>query len=228
MLPILAPLLRPPGAFAGAWRALYEGIYIVLESGVRLLFRPLFRVRRVGPAPRLPTGGVLLCPNHASYLDPALVQMVIRRRLTFVMTNEFYGWWAGNWFFRLVGALPIGRGRVAHASVRRAIGLLRTGAAVVVFPEGRLSTDGTPHRAQRGVARLAREGRADVVPVAIDGSFRAWPRGATWLRRSDVRIAFGAPIAWEGVPGRDPDQAFADRILAAVAALRARLPAPRP
>ena len=224
---LLASLLRPPSAFARAWRALYEGIYYVLESGTRLVFRTLFRVRRVGPPPRLPAGGVLLCPNHQSYLDPALVQVVLRRRLTFVMTNEFYRSRAANWFFRLVGALPIGRGRVAHASVRRAVGLLRTGSAVVVFPEGRLSTDGSLHPAQRGIARLAREGRAPIIPVAIEGSMRAWPRGARWLRRADVRIGFGDPIPWVGSPDRGADQAFADGVLEAIKAVQARLPGPR-
>lgn len=221
---------RPATALplARAWRALYEVIYRGIEGGTRLLFRPLFRARRVGPPPALPPRGVLLCPNHQSYLDPALVQLVVRRRLTFVMTNAFYAIPGANGFFRLVGAIPVARGRMAYASMRRAAAMLRLGHAVVVFPEGRLSLDGSLQRFQRGIGLLARRGRAPVVPIGLDGSMRAWPKGARWMRRADVRIALGAPIAHDGPATREGDQAFADRVCREVAALRASLPPPRP
>ena len=221
--------LRPDAPFGRAWRRLYEVCYGGLEGFASLVLRPLFRVRHVGRVPTLPRGGLLLCPNHQSYLDPAFVQLVVPRRVTFVMTNDFYSVRAANWFFRLVGALPVGAGRQAFTSVRRACALLRLGAVLVVFPEGRLSTDGALQRGQRGIAVLARRGRAPVIPVAIEGSRRAWGKGATLPRRSDVRLALGAALRWPGGPGgREADQAFADRVMGAVADLKARLPGPRP
>lgn len=222
------PRFPPPPPFARAWRRLYEVIYRGIEGFARLLFRPLFRVRRVGGGAPLPATGVLLCPNHQSYLDPALVQLVVRRHLTFVMTNDFYAVPLARGFFRLVGAIPVARGRLAFTSMRRAAALLRLGRTVVVFPEGRLSLDGSMHRFQRGIGYLARRGRAPVVPVAIDGSMRAWPRGARWLRRSDVRIAIGEALRYDGEASRERDQAFADEVAARVAVLRAGLPPPRP
>jgi 1-acyl-sn-glycerol-3-phosphate acyltransferase len=209
--------------FARSWRALYEFGYLGLQGVTHLMFRPFFRIRRVGPRTPLPEGGVLLCPNHESYLDPAMVQIAApRRRLVFVMTNDFYSSPAARWFFRLVGALPIARGRLAWRSVRRATALLRMGRAIVVFPEGRLSREGEMSPAQRGVSVLARAGRAPVVPVAILGSRRAWPRGARWFSRANVRVAFGEPIAWHGRHDREGEQAFADEVLERVRALRAR------
>lgn len=212
---------------ARAWRALYAFGYACIEGTARLLFRPLFRVRAVA-RPRLPRGGVLLCPNHQSYLDPALLQLVVRRRLTFVMTNDFYRVPGARAFFRLVGALPVARGRMAWETMRRAAALLRLGAAVVVFPEGRLSTDGTMNPFQRGIGVLARRARVPVVPVRIDGSMRAWPRGARWLRRADVRIAFGEAVTPPAAASRDADQAFAERVQAEVARLRAATAGRRP
>lgn len=203
---------------------LYEVVYFGIESGTRLLCRVLFLVRRVGAAPALPKGGVLLCPNHQSYLDPPFVQLVVPRRVTFVMTNDFYRARYANWFFRLVGALPVGVGADARTTLRRATALLRTGAAVVVFPEGRLSTDGILQRPQRGVAILARRTGVPVVPVAIEGSRRAWPKGRRWGRRADVRIAFGPPMVWTGSGGRQAEQEFADRLMASIAGARAAIP----
>lgn len=221
--------LRPDAPFGRAWRRVYEICYGGLEGFASLVLRPLFRVRHVGRVPKLPPGGVLLCPNHQSYLDPAFVQLVVPRRVTFVMTNDFYAVRAANWFFRLVGALPVGAGRQAFTSVRRACALLRLGAVLVVFPEGRLSPDGGLQRGRRGIAVLARRGRAPVIPMAIDGSRRAWGKGARWPRCSDVRLAMGAALRWPGGPGgREADQAFADRVMASVADLKAHLPPPRP
>ena len=228
MSPARSGIVRTSSAFARAWLGLYEIFYLGLKSGSRLVFRTLFRVRRVGPAPRLGLGGQILCPNHQSYLDPAFIQLVVGPRVTFVMTNAFYRVPGANLFFRLVGAIPVAPGRLAWSSVRRAVALLRTGATLVVFPEGKLSTTGEIGVAQRGVGLLARRGRATVVPVAIDGSMRAWPKGARWLRTSDVRLAFGEPLRCGDGTARDGDQAFADLILERVRSLKDGLPAARP
>jgi 1-acyl-sn-glycerol-3-phosphate acyltransferase len=217
---------HPPPPFVRLWALLYAGCYAIFASGVGVFLRALFRVRRTGPQPALPAGGMLVCSNHQSYLDPAFVQLVFARRLTFVMTNDFYRVKKANWFFRLVGAMPVAPGRMAWATMRRAAALLRLGHAVVVFPEGRLSEDGTLHPFQRGVAVLVRRARVPVVPVAIEGSRRAWPKGAKWVRRADVRLAIGAPLH-RADDVRDGDQAFADRMHGAIASLRAALPPSR-
>ena len=216
----------PPEPFERAWRALYAGCYAIFAAGVRVFLRVLFLARRVGRGPHLPAGGVLVCPNHEGYLDPAFVQQAFARRLTFVMTNDFYRLKSSNWFFRLVGAMPVAPGRMAFRTMRRAAALLRLGNAVVVFPEGRLSEDGTLHPFQRGVAKLVREARVPVVPVAIAGSRRAWGKGSTWLRRSDVRLLVGEPLRREDST-REGDQDFANRMQAAVAGLRRAMPPPR-
>ena len=222
----LSGWLNAPGWRGRIWRVIYEGGYACLKSVVHFCFRPLFHLRHLGPEPRVPEGGVVLCANHASYLDPAFVQLVIRRRVTFVMTNDFYARPEGRWFFKLVGAVPVGRGRMARKGLRRAMALVRRGHAIVIFPEGRLSTDGEPTRAQRGIARLAHRTGVPIVPIGMLGNFRAWPVGARWLTRSDVRVKFGKPIYWSGgpeKPDRDAQQAFADELMAAIEGLRSRI-----
>ena len=113
--------LRPPAAFSTAWLALYELFYFLLKCLTRMLFRPLFRVRRVGPERELPPGGVIVCANHQSYLDPAMIGLIVRRRMTFVMTEAFYRVPLARSFFMLVGTIPVAMGRRgARASVVRA------------------------------------------------------------------------------------------------------------
>lgn len=211
-----------------AWHGVYEFFYAGLQAGTTILFRALFLVRTPAARPAIPDGGVILCPNHQSYLDPAFVQLVVRRRVLFVMTNAFYSSKWARWFFRLVGALPVGSGRQALTTMKRAAALLRLGHALVVFPEGRLSTDGALHPGQRGIAMLARRGRAPIVPVAIEGSRRAWRKGGRWMRRADVRLAFGEALVGSPVGGRLEDQRLADEVMSRIAALKRAIPPVRP
>jgi 1-acyl-sn-glycerol-3-phosphate acyltransferase len=206
-----------------AWAVVFDLGYEALRGLVLLFFRPLFLLRREGPPPALPGGRVIVCANHASYLDPAFVQLVLRRRVIFVMTNDFYRRRWGRWFFRLVGAIPVGPGRFAKDGLERAVSHLRRDRVIGIFPEGRLSPDGTLGDAQRGVAVIARLGRAPVLPMGIVGNLRAWPKGAPCFRRSDVRVAFGSllpPPESTEPRGRSEEQAYADRILRAIAEAR--------
>lgn len=224
----LARILNRPGLRGRIWRATYEAGYALLRTLVLIAFRPLFGVRRLGPEPRWPRGGFVVCANHASYLDPAFLQLLVRRRVTFLMTNDFYARPAGRWFFALVGALPMGAGRLGHASLRRATAMLRRGYVVGLFPEGRLSRDGLPGEAHRGIGVLARRGRAPVLPAGIRGAFAVWPRGARWFRSAGVRVLFGSPLHHPGAPKgaeKSADQAFATGLMAEISRLAAAGPA---
>jgi len=220
---VLAPTTpREAGPLRRLFEVGYEVAYQALRAAVLQFFRPLFLVRRVGSAPRLPPGPLILCANHASYLDPALLQLVLRRRIVFVMTNDFYSRPLARWFFRATRAIPVATGRLAKIGLDRALAHLRAGGVVGIFPEGRLSPDGSLAPPQRGVSVLARMGRAPILPAGMFGNLRTWPRDATWMRRSDVRVAFG-PLLPPPPPipiGREAERAYARNIMTAVAKAR--------
>jgi len=200
----------------------YELGYGALRVVFLTFFRPLFLIRRVGPAPELPPGPIIVCANHASYFDPVFLQLVLRRRVVFVMTNDFYVLPTVRWFFWAARAIPVASGRLAKTGLERALVQLRLGRVVGIFPEGRLSPDGSLTRPQRGVSLLARMGRAPILPAGMFGNHASWPRGAAWGRRSDVRVAFGPliPPPDSTPPGREAERAYARRIMTAVAAAR--------
>ena len=176
-------------------------------------------VRSRGPLPTWATTAAVscYCPNHD--VDTSIrrsCKLLLDRRVTFVMTNDFYKLTLGRWFFKLVGAVPVNGGKLAKTGMRRAAALVKAGHAIVIFPEGGLSRDGKRRRGQRGVAILARRTGAPIVPVGIVGSRKAWGKDAGGPSRSHVRVSFGPAMYWpEEVthPTRAQEREFVDLLM---------------
>jgi len=75
-----------------------------------------------------------------------------------------------------------------------AVDLLKAGKAVVIFPEGTRSPDGTLQAGKPGIGMIVAEAQCPVIPVYIDGTFQVLPMGASWLRRHPVSVTFGEPL----------------------------------
>lgn len=99
-------------------------------------------------------------------------------------------------------AIPLNRGAVDAAALKRALGVLKEGALLIVFPEGGISPDGRLQPFHRGGALLAARTGAPIVPVAISGTRDALPLGRIVPRPRPVTIHIGTPIA---VTGTDRD-----------------------
>ncbi len=157
--------------------------------------RALFRVPVRGPRPAPSPRGVLLAPNHQSWLDPIFVQMAVYpHAITFLMTDLFFDLPVAGRYFRAVGARPIREGRPSVEGLRAARDALEAGAFVCLFPEGGLTTDGRLQKGQRGVARLARLTGATVVPVGVRGTLRVLSRLQRLPRLHPVEVRLGEPM----------------------------------
>ncbi len=141
------------------------------------------------------TGGCIVCANHASFLDPPIVGAGVRHRHVRFMArdtlshNSFLGWW-----FPRIGIISLDRSRGDISALRSAIQTLKSGAVVGLFPEGTRSPDGTLQEPKGGIGFLIAKAGVPVVPAYISGSFRAYPKGARFIRPHKVSIVFGAPI----------------------------------
>lgn len=165
---------------------------------------------------------LILAPNHASHLDAPLVLSSlppeVRRNTTTVAASDYFfdAWWRASLTALVFNAVPIDRTVGTHRELPA--DLLASGDHLLVFPEGTRSHDGYASRFRHGVAKLALDTGAPVVPIAIQGSWRAMPRGQAWPSRGrpEVRLSFGAPVR----PRQDePTSALTGRLEAAIAAL---------
>jgi len=168
----------------------------------RVAFRPVIEGREHVPR----EGPVILAANHLSFLDSFLVPLVAPRPVVFLAKDDYFtrtgvrGRLSGA-TLRGLGAVPVPRGahRAAQAALEAALGVLNEGRAFGIHPEGSRSRDGRLYRGRTGVAWLALASGAPVVPVALLGTERIQPVGASFPRPGQVTVRFGAPLRF-GAP----------------------------
>ena len=145
-------------------------------------------------------GGFLLVSNHISHFDPFIISSVVRRKVDWMAMAEFFPVPIAGLFLRAVDAFPAARDRADRMTIRTAIGRLKDGRIVGVFPEGgirdgaRSLLEGAPLRP--GASTLAHIARVPILPCVILGSDRLYSK-RNWLpmRRTPIWIAFGKPIS---------------------------------
>lgn len=190
-LPELTQLLQPKPALLVIAYNLLRLIYVA----VRVLFRMEVKGREVLTQLKPP---YLICPNHQSYIDPFLVCSAYPRS---VLENTFHV--GASMYFtnavmiqlgRLINVVPIDPDAQLLRAMRAGAAGLRAGKILNIYPEGQRSFDGQLHEFKKGAAILATELNLPIVPVALDGTYRIWPRKSWRIRFAKVKITFGAPI----------------------------------
>jgi 1-acyl-sn-glycerol-3-phosphate acyltransferase len=140
------------------------------------------------------TGGVLRAANHQSYLDPVVVAVLLRRPVSYMAKSELFVNPFMGWLIRTLHAFPVRQGRGDVGALKETIKRLRDGYAMNIYPEGSRTEDGKIAPLLKGIALVIRKSGVPVVPVAIAGSFEAWPKGHTIFHASPVRVVYGQPM----------------------------------
>ena len=153
-----------------------------------LLVRTLYRLRIEGIEEHVPDEGpALLVCNHVSYMDALILAASTPRPVRFVMYHRIFQIPVLRWIFRTARAIPIAPEKEDAALMQQAFDeidrTLAEGELVAIFPEGRLTADGSiaPFRSgvERIVARAA--GRGQEVPVVPMALRNMW--SSMWSRR---------------------------------------------
>jgi len=165
-------------------------------------FRALYRFYfgwRVYNAERVPlTGPVILASNHASYLDPPLVGAGIRRDINYLARESLFRFPVVGWVLRNWNSVPVDREGGGARGLKAILDRLLKGGAIILFPEGTRSRDGTLQPARSGIGLTVIKSAAPVVPVRVFGTYEAFGRHMRFpkpLRR--VTVKYGKPMYFE-------------------------------
>jgi 1-acyl-sn-glycerol-3-phosphate acyltransferase len=146
-----------------------------------------------------------LAANHTSHLDTVVLlaalpwHLRLRTRVAAAADYFFTCWWRGILVKLLLNAFAFERrGPGCATSLLRARQFLAGGQSLVIFPEGTRAKDGQIQRFKKGVGKLALATGAQVIPIWIDGTYAALPKGARWPRRQRITIRFGTPLTFAG------------------------------
>lgn len=153
-----------------------------LTAGGRLFGRAMTRVSIEGAIDELPREGpLIIASNHASNLDvPIIGSWLIPRlgrRIHWLGKKELFDWPVIGWVAANAGVHPVDRGGADVEAFRLALRIVDQGHVLFAFPEGTRSPDGALQEARDGIALLALRTGAPIVPIAISGSDRVWPKG---------------------------------------------------
>ncbi|QSR84564.1 lysophospholipid acyltransferase family protein [Methylacidimicrobium sp. B4] len=196
--------------------------YAAARAMVKACLRLFFRLRGEG-VERVPSGGLLLVSNHASYLDPVAVGSVVPREIYYLARRSlFRGPMAA--LLTSVNTIPTARERPEPAALRKILGLLAAGQGVLIFPEGTRSTDGSLQAAEPGAGFLAAQAGVPILPVRVFGSFEALPRSSRFPRLVPIRVVIGSPYPPrpidEGEAKKDYYRSLADEMIRRIGELR--------
>ena len=183
--------------------------YWILKAILTPVLRFLFKVRVTG-AENIPKDGpIIMASNHVSFCDSIFLPLVLKRRITFVAKAEYFDDPKTAWFFRAVGQIPIRRegGSASQRALETARGVLESGGVFGIYPEGTRSPDGRLYKGHTGIARLALQTKAPIVPVAMIGTREAQPIGQVKPNFfTPITVAFGKPLEYEHLADRIDDR----------------------
>ncbi|MGE0884860.1 MAG: lysophospholipid acyltransferase family protein [Blastocatellales bacterium] len=184
------------------------------------LFRLLFAVEYHGVENIPERGAVIIAGNHPSYLDPVLVMLPVDRRIRFMAWDALFKVPMLGQLIRAFGSFPVDiRKGKGESAFREALNVLNDGDALGIFPEGQRSERGPMGELRTGVARLAIETGAPIVPVTIGGAFRAWPKWKLLPKPAKIIVRYHEPIrlAETDRTARREDKEFHQQVMQHVA-----------
>ncbi len=167
-------------------------------------------------------GPAVFAANHQSHADTAVMITSIpepwcNRLIVAAAADYFFANRASSAISALfVGAIPIERTSINRRTIDTAVGLLRSGWSMVLYPEGGRSPDGWGQTFRPGAAYLARQAGVPVVPVHIRGTFEILRKGRAWPKRARSVVNFGKPLTFEP---DDNNRRFTQKMQTAVDAL---------
>jgi 1-acyl-sn-glycerol-3-phosphate acyltransferase len=151
-----------------------------------------------------PAASYVVVSNHQSSLDPLVYLRVLPLSLRALAMRELFQVPVLGRAMRTAGMIEVDRDRPAFGQIDAAAARsLAAGHSLLVYPEGRISPDGTIGEFKDGAFIIAVANQVPVLPVAIHGTRRIWPPGRRAIRSGQVRVTVGRPLPTSHLTGHD-------------------------
>src|SRR5439155_6677725 len=203
-VPEIRPILRKRPVFAVFAWSVYRCFNFVCRILLRLDVTGLENLTSLrdpsksDSALRTRHSALIVCPNHQSFLDPFVVcsnyPLSFFRDVFHVGASEFWQGGFMTWVSRLLQVVPVNPDTELMRAMRAGAAGLKNGKILHIYPEGERAFDGELHEFKKGAAILATELDLPIVPVALDGLYKVWPRSSWRIRLAKVNVTIGKPF----------------------------------
>ena len=162
--------------------------YRVVVAILRVLFFPFYRVRVNGRENIPEKTDIIACANHWSNLDPFFLALNLPIKFNFMAKKELFEIPVLRNILKAAGVFPIDRKGNDLKALRYAIGLVKDGKTLGIFPEGTRVKKISRENMHEGIGFIALKAKADILPIEIVTSYKLF---------SSVDICVKEPIAIE-------------------------------
>jgi len=164
----------------------------------KYMYKVYFRLTYSG-LQNIPKGSCIIAPNHQSYFDGFIIASLLNRK-TFSRTCFYtkekhvkYRWL--KFLAHHNNIILVDLNNDLRLSIQKMAGALQNNRNIMIFPEGTRTKDGEMGQFKETFAILSRELGVPVVPVAIDGTWHALPRGSRFPKPfRQINVSFLEPI----------------------------------
>ena len=188
--PEVLALAHPNGVTDLFWYLVSRLIQMVARDRFHLTVQGVEKIPTTGPC--------IISSNHQSYLDPLILASLLPQerfvRTFAVGTSDIFGQGLMRKLARSIKVVVLDPDANLVPAMRAGAFGLRQGLALVLYPEGERSIDGTPKTFKKGAAILSIHLQVPIVPVAIEGFYEAWPRNRPFRGFTPLKMIFGDPI----------------------------------
>ncbi len=141
-------------------------------------------------------GKYIYAANHVSIFDPPIIPFATRKTIAFMAKEELFEPSEKlQWLVKRLGAFAVNRSKPEIATFKTVRDIFTTKWSLGVFPQGGTRPYGKLEGIKKGFAVIAKNAKADIVPVAI-ADFNGYPKLKPFTRRK-FTIYIGKPISYK-------------------------------
>jgi 1-acyl-sn-glycerol-3-phosphate acyltransferase len=165
--------------------------------------------------------------NHLSNVDGIVLNKILEKNnVTFIAGKKLKENPFTSVFLKIVKHIIINPNSADRNALKKAVAVLNRGESILIFPEGTRSRTGSMIRGKKGFVLLARLSKADIVPIALEGTEQMLPinpndMGLETPKHANVRVKVGQPFQLEpkNPDSEDPDQECVDAAMRKISQL---------
>ena len=176
---------------------------LVKKTMTYFVYKPIYRLKVINKDNVPKEGAYIICANHVNMLDALAVVSTNKRKVRFICKESMFKKKVFGWALKLADTIPLNREKNDLESMKRTIKGLKNGDLLGIFPEGTRNGMDKNLKAKNGAAFFALKCGVKVIPLGIQGSFKAFTK---------VKLIYGEPLDFSEYYGQEKDKETLDKV----------------